>query len=113
MTTHPRIRELQGWIIAHLDHDLRIAQLAERVAMSSRNFTRVFQRETLVSPAEFIEAVRFEKARHLLEDNGQPLKLIAAKTGFKTEETMRRVFQKRLGITPRSYRERFSTTARP
>lgn len=111
MTSHPKIRELQEWMMAHLGDDLRISQLAEKVAMSTRNFTRVFQRETSVSPAEFIETARFEAARRMLEDNKQPLKLIASRIGFKSEETMRRVFQKRLGITPRAYRERFSTTA--
>jgi transcriptional regulator GlxA family with amidase domain len=113
MTSHPTIRELQNWIMAHLDEDLSIPQLAARAAMSNRNFTRVFHRETSVSPADFIEIARFEVARRLLEDNKAALKQIAAKTGFGTEERLRRVFQKKLGITPRAYRERFSTSARP
>ncbi|PUA17515.1 GlxA family transcriptional regulator [Glaciimonas sp. PCH181] len=110
MTTHPSIRQLQSWIMSHLDEDLSVPKLAARVAMSERNFTRVFQRETADSPAEFIESARFEVARRMLEENNAPLKLIVLKTGFRTEEKMRRVFQKKIGVTPKVYRERFSTT---
>jgi transcriptional regulator GlxA family with amidase domain len=111
MTTHPTIRELQNWIMSHLADDLNIPKLAARLAMSERNFARVFHRETSESPADFIEGARFEAARRLLEENTSPLKVIAVQTGFGTEEKMRRVFQKRIGVTPKVYRERFSTTA--
>ncbi len=110
MTTHPTIRELQDWIMQHLRDDLNIPKLAARLAMSERNFARVFQRETHESPADFIERARFEVARRLLEENASPLKVIAVKTGFQTEEKMRRAFRKRIGVTPKAYRERFSTT---
>lgn len=110
MTTHPTIRELQNWIMSHLDDDLNIPKLAARVAMSERNFARVFHRETAESPADFIERARFEVARRMLEENKSPLKVISLKTGFRTEEKMRRVFQKKIGVTPKVYRERFSTT---
>ncbi|KAF3998687.1 GlxA family transcriptional regulator [Glaciimonas immobilis] len=110
MTTHPTIRELQSWIMLHLGEDLSIPKLAARVAMSERNFARVFQRETAESPAEFIESARFEVARRMLEENESALKQIVLKTGFRTEEKMRRVFQKKIGVTPKVYRERFSTT---
>lgn len=111
MTNHPKIRGLQDWILAHLGEDLSTPVLAQRLAMSERNLNRVFQREAMASPADFIETARFELARRLLEDNKASLKLIASKSGFGTEEKMRRVFQKRLGITPRAYCERFSSTA--
>lgn len=112
MTHHPKIRELQNWILSHVGENLSVPMLAARVAMSNRNFARVFQRETSASPANFIEMARFELARHLVESNNSSLKLIACKTGFGSEERMRRVFQKRLGITPRAYSESVSTVLR-
>lgn len=112
MTTHPGMRQLQGWIMEHLEQELAVADLAGRVAMSERNFTRVFHRETGVSPTEFIETARFELARRLLEDRQASLKQVALRSGLHNEERLRRVFQKKLGVTPRDYRERFSTTAR-
>lgn len=111
MTTHPTIRQLQGWIIEHLGQELSVPLLAERLAMSERNFTRVFQRETGTSPTEFIETARFEAARRLLEDKSASLKQVAALTGLQSEERLRRLFQRKLGITPRDYRARFSSTA--
>ena len=112
MTHHPKIRELQNWILSHVGENLSVPMLAARVAMSNRNFARVFQRETSASPANFIEMARFELARHLVESNNSSLKLIACKTGFGNEERMRRVFQKRLGVTPRAYSESVSTVLR-
>ncbi len=112
MTHHPKIRELQNWILSHVAENLSVPMLAAKVAMSDRNFARVFQRETSASPADFIEMARFELARHLVESNNSSLKLIASRTGFGTEERMRRVFQKRLGVTPRAYSERVSTDLR-
>ena len=112
MTTHPTIRQLQAWIMEHLAEDLNVPLLAARLAMSERNFARVFQRETTVSPTEFIETARFEVARRLLEENVSSLKQVAAQTGLHSEERLRRLFHKKLGVTPRVYRERFSSTSR-
>ncbi len=111
MTRHPGIRQLQDWIIGHLERAIVVAELAARLAMSERNFNRVFLRETGQSPTAFIEAARFELARRLLEENQLALKLVAARTGLHSEERLRRVFQKRLGVTAREYRARFSSTA--
>ena len=112
MTTHPTIRQLQAWIMEHLAEDLSVPQLAARLAMSERNFARVFQRETQTNPTEFIETARFEVARRLLEENVSSLKQVAAQTGLHSEERLRRLFHKKLGVTPRDYRERFSSTSR-
>jgi transcriptional regulator GlxA family with amidase domain len=108
-TSHPKVSALQDWILAHLADDLSTPVLAQRLAMSERNLNRVFQRETAHTPAGFIENARFELARRLLEEYKSPFKLVAAKTGFGTEERMRRVFQRRLGITPRDYCARFAS----
>ena len=108
-TSHPKVRALQDWILAHLADDLSTPVLAQRLAMSERNLNRVFQRETAHTPAGFIENARFELARRLLDECKAPFKLVAARTGFGTEERMRRVFQRRLGITPRDYCARFAS----
>jgi len=63
-----------------------------------------------VSTQEFIEACRFERATQLLADLALPIKTVAARASFSDEAHMRRAFQKRLGITPKLYRERFATT---
>ena len=101
------LRELQGWIADHLGEDLRVEALAARAAMSTRNFARAFRRETGMTPASYVEAVRVEAARQRLEGSAEPVEQIAARTGFGTPETMRRAFARRVGVPPAEYRARF------
>jgi transcriptional regulator GlxA family with amidase domain len=101
------LRELQAWIADNLDADLRVEALAGRAAMSPRNFARFFSRETGMTPAAYVEVLRVERARQLLEEGGDPVELVAAQCGFGTPETMRRAFARRVGVAPAEYRARF------
>ncbi len=106
--TRPSLRELQEWIPAHLAEDLTVASLAERAFMSPRNFARAFRRELGVTPAAYIERLRVERARALLECSDAPAKAIAAQCGFATVETLRRAFARHVGTSPGAYRARFA-----
>ena len=105
------IRELQGWIMTHCEDDLRVEVLAKRMAMSPRNFARLFLTETGMTPAKFVEMTRIDAARHLLETSKLCIDSIADKTGFKDQERMRRAFIRQLGVNPQNYRQRFSSAA--
>lgn len=107
---HHDLRELQAWIMANTDHDLTVEVLAERVAMSPRNFARLFLAETGMTPAKFVEMARIDQARHLLETSEYAVETVANKSGFKDTERMRRSFIRQLGVNPQSYRKRFSGT---
>lgn len=109
-TARPNIREIQNWILENLHQRLSVETLAQKAMMSVRNFARVFHLEVGLSTLEFIEMGRFELARQLLADVSLPIKTIAFRSGFTDDDHMRRVFQKRSGITPKLYRERFATT---
>jgi transcriptional regulator GlxA family with amidase domain len=102
-----KIGSLQHWILDHLSHDLSLESLAGRVAMSVRNFTRVFQGETGTTPAEFVEMARVDAARRLLEESETHLQRVASRCGFASPDTMRRAFLRRIGTGPSDYRERF------
>jgi transcriptional regulator GlxA family with amidase domain len=107
------LRELQSWIADNLDADLRVESLAERASMSPRNFARFFRRETGMTPAAYVEVLRVERARQLLEEAADPVELVAAQCGFGTPETMRRAFARRVGSSPAEYRARFRRTPAP
>jgi transcriptional regulator GlxA family with amidase domain len=107
------LRELQSWIADNLDQDLRVEALAERAAMSPRNFARFFGREIGMTPAAYVEQLRVERARQLLEDSADPIDLISTRCGFGTPETMRRAFGRRAGVPPAQYRARFRRTPVP
>ncbi|HEY1687524.1 MAG TPA: GlxA family transcriptional regulator [Solirubrobacteraceae bacterium] len=104
------LRELQAWIGEHLDEDLTVEALAERVFMSPRNFARVFRAQTGLTPARYVESLRVERARALLEQGQRPIEEVATACGFGTVETLRRAFARRLGVAPSEYRQRFRTT---
>src|SRR3954454_18637355 len=101
------LRELQSWIADNLERDLRVETLAERAAMSPRNFARFFRRETGMTPAAYVEELRVERARQLLEDSSDAVELVSGRCGFGTPETMRRAFSRRVGVPPAAYRARF------
>ncbi|KVN39043.1 AraC family transcriptional regulator [Burkholderia pyrrocinia] len=103
-----RFAELHAWIAEHLGGDLSVPVLAERARMSERSFVRHYRAETGHTPARAVEQIRIETAQRLLGDTSWPLKRIAERCGFGSEETLRRGFVRVLGVTPQAYRERFA-----
>jgi transcriptional regulator GlxA family with amidase domain len=99
------IRELQIWIAEHVESKLSIEDLARRMAMSVRNFERVFTREVGTTPSQYVLQARVETARRQLERTDRGLKQVASAAGFGSVDVMRRAFVRLLGITPRRYRE--------
>jgi transcriptional regulator GlxA family with amidase domain len=108
LAEHEPLRELQAWIVDHPHEDLSVRRLAQRVAMSPRNFARVFAREVGATPAKFVASVRVEAARRLLEETHEPLESVCAKAGLGTPESLRRAFLRAVGIAPSQYRDRFN-----
>lgn len=101
------LRELQGWIGEHPADEHTVDRLAARVAMSPRHFARVFRTEVGCTPAAYVEQVRVEVARRLLETTSLSVDEVAAVAGFGTSETQRRAFARRVGASPTEYRDRF------
>jgi transcriptional regulator GlxA family with amidase domain len=103
----PSIAELQRWLSDHLDADLTVDALAARAGMSPRNFARAFVRETGTTPAAYVEQVRIEAARRLLEGTDLTVSAIARHIGIRHAETLHRAFRRRVGTTPELYRQHF------
>jgi transcriptional regulator GlxA family with amidase domain len=106
----PELRELQAWIAGHLDEDLSVSTLADRAIMSERSFARAFRREVGQTPAAYVEALRIEHARALLESGAPSLDAVAQSAGFASPEVLRRAFHRHIGIAPAAYRDRFQAT---
>ncbi|RKE86346.1 helix-turn-helix domain-containing protein [Rhizobium sp. AG855] len=105
----PRLRSLLHDIIGNPVGDFSGPALAARCGMSERSFSRAFRKQTGTTPAQFVETIRIDRAKLLLESSDWPLARIAERSGFGSLDTLHRVFQKRLSITPSFYRERFAT----
>ena len=91
--------------------DLSVAALASRAQMSERSFARWFAHEVGVTPGRYVEQVRIEAARRILEESDDPIARVARACGFGTAETMRRSFLRALRTGPTEYRRRFRSQA--
>ena len=104
-----RFGALHDWISPHLADDLSLPVLAGQAGMSERSFSRHYTEATGLTPARAVERLRVEAARQLLSETRLPVKRIAQRCGFGSEETMRRSFLRLLATTPQDYRARFSS----
>jgi AraC family transcriptional activator FtrA len=91
-----------------LAEPLRIGELARLALMSERTFMRRFRAATGLSPADWITRARVDQARELLESTTLPIDHIAERCGLGSPTTLRHHFRKKVGVSPASYRRRFS-----
>jgi transcriptional regulator GlxA family with amidase domain len=106
----PPVRALLDDIAEDPAGDHRLASLSERSGFSERHLSRVFAREVGMTPARYVEQVRIEAARAMLERSDAPLEVIARRSGLNSPETLRRHFTRTVGVTPHVYRQRFRAT---
>jgi transcriptional regulator GlxA family with amidase domain len=105
--TTGKLARLLRWIPEHVGADLSVAALAQRANMSERSFARKFREETGETPARYIEQSRLDAARRMLSATALATLEVAERSGFGSEERMRRTFQRRLKISPGAFRARF------
>jgi len=109
----PAIGDLQRWLPDHLSDDLTVTTMARRARMSPRSFARAFRAETGTTPAAYVEALRVEAARRLLESTDLTVAAVAGSVGLRRPETLYRAFRRRLGTTPDRYRQHFGRADAP
>lgn len=106
-TVEGPLAPLLQWIVDNPGADLRAESLADRAGMSLRTFYRAFEDATGATPADWVETVRIQLARRLLEQTADHVETVAVKSGFIAYERMRRAFLRRVGVSPAAYRSRF------
>ena len=99
-----RFDALLAWAREHVERPLTVEELADRVAMSPRNFARAFVAEVGVTPAKAVERVRLEAARTAVEGTTRAIDVIARQAGFGDPERMRRAFVRAFGQPPQVLR---------
>lgn len=90
-----RIQKLMLWMLENPGEDLSVTHLAERTAMSARNFTRRFVEELGQAPGKFVDDLRFNAARRKLEHTKLSIDRIATDCGFGSASALRRIFARR------------------
>ncbi|KAB2350147.1 helix-turn-helix domain-containing protein [Actinomadura rudentiformis] len=104
------LAELFPWAIERLDHPLTVEDLARQAAMSSRNLGRHFRSVTGTTPLQWLLTQRIRRAQELLEMTDDSVEAIAAATGMGTGTTLRRHFNRTVGVPPDTYRRTFRTS---
>lgn len=105
---HP-LAELLPWVLAHLDEPLTVEDLARHAGMSSRHLARHFRTITGTTPLQWLHTQRIRHAQELLEGTDATIDTIAAATGMGTATTLRRHFNRTVGVPPDTYRRTFRT----
>lgn len=95
------------YVTDHISDALTIEDVADAVGVSRRTFSRAFAKHAHVTPSVFVDQVRIDFARKLLEETDVPLKTVAFRCGFNNATQMRMIFSRQLNTTPKLYRERF------
>lgn len=107
---HSIVTTVMRYVTEHIGEAISMDQLADAVSVSRRTFSRIFSKYAEVTPAVFVEQVRVDHARKMLEDTDAPLKTIAFNCGFRNSTHMRMIFSRRLNTTPKEYRSHFRRT---
>lgn len=110
-TPTPVIRTILDQVAHEPAADHHTEALARAAHISARHLRRLFKSELGMTPAQYVEQVRVEHARSLLEA-GSSVTNAAARSGLGSDETLRRAFAETYGTTPSEYRQRFASTKR-
>jgi transcriptional regulator GlxA family with amidase domain len=105
---HP-LTALLPWAMARLDRPLTVEDLARQANMSSRNLARHFRSATGATPLRWLSTQRIRRAQELLENTDDSIDLIAEAAGMGTATTLRRHFNRTVGVPPDAYRRTFQT----
>ena len=109
MASASRLADLPAWITGHLDQDLSVEVLAQRVHLCPRQFSRRFKAEFKSSPAAFVQRLRLDEARTRLAGANCSVETVADSVGFHDPDSFRRAFVKCFGVPPQQYRSRFAS----
>lgn len=106
------IKDSQSWLARHSSISNPVARMVQRSGLPERTFKRRFKAATGYAPVEYVQSVRIERAKQLLEQRSDSIEKIAAATGYEDPAFFRRLFKRRAGVTPGDYRRRYQRGAK-
>lgn len=102
----------QQWLESQYTEPFTVSRLATVAGLEERTFTRRFKHATGMTPGSYIQSLRIDAARHLLEKTAEPLDQVTRLVGYEDYSSFRRLFMKHTGMSPSAYRKRFSLISR-
>lgn len=102
------VRRAEAWLKDHFRELDAIGQAVERAGIPERTFKRRFKAATGVSLIEYVQNLRVEEGKRLLESGDLPVEEISESVGYSDASFFRRLFKRLVGLTPSSYRRMFT-----
>jgi transcriptional regulator GlxA family with amidase domain len=106
------ILRVQLWLQTMLAKSINIDAMADTAMLGQRTFLRRFQKATGLTPTEYVQHLKVQKARELLEFTTLSMKEISWKVGYEDTGAFRKTFQRLMALSPADYRGRFGTGER-
>lgn len=107
------IAEVQRWIADHYHAENPVPLMTAYSGLPPRTLTRRFRAATGYTPIDYVQTLRVEEAKQLLETETSSVEDIAFEVGYEDPNSFRRLFKRLVGVTPARYRERFGRIANP
>jgi transcriptional regulator GlxA family with amidase domain len=101
------VKRGQHWLQRNMTKGLRIAHMAQHLGVSDRTLIRRFATALHQTPRTYLQGLRLEVARALLENGDMNVDQIAAQVGYGDVSAFSRLFRRRIGMSPGGYRTRF------
>lgn len=102
-----KVLQIQQYLQEHLAENIELAQVASHFAMTQRTLIRRFKQSTGDTPMAYLQKLRIEKAKQLLESSQLPIEQLLNVVGYEDVSSFRKLFQQYTSLTPKAYRERF------
>ena len=103
------IADCQTWVADHYAGASPVARMVRHSGLPERTFKRRFRATTGYTPVAYVQTLRIEEAKQLLETTPMPADEIGATVGYEDPASFRRLFKRQTGVTPGRYRQRFRT----
>ena len=103
------IAKCQEWIATNYDHESPVSAMTELSGLPERSFKRRFAKATSTRPIEYVQTIRLEEAKQILETTDRPVEAVAHDVGYEDLSYFGRLFKRNVGLTPAQYRKRFGS----
>ncbi|HKY94483.1 MAG TPA: helix-turn-helix domain-containing protein, partial [Kiloniellales bacterium] len=105
------IQRCQSWLASHYAGANPVQRMIELSGLNGRTFARRFQAATGYQPLDYVQALRVEEAKQMLESEDAGIEEVAATVGYEDPASFRRIFKRKAGLTPAAYRRKFQQVA--
>ena len=111
-TNDALINRCQAWVAENYATPSPVAAMIEVSQLPERSFMRRFREATGLTPLDYVQALRLEEAKQMLETGDQAVEAIANEVGYEDASFFGRLFRRKVGLTPAQYRLRFGSLRR-